>query len=650
MKKITILAVLIGLALGFQFLNSASSKISSYKYHSPEQIEAYMDTLQRAPIAAGEYFLPSSSCRGCHGYDSAHTASIDEAGNDVNLVSRWESTMMALSAKDPFWKAKVRQEIMINPGHAGELQNRCLDCHAPLGAYTSKYHGNAFYGLSDLANDTLGKDGVSCGACHAIGPVGPGTGNFYSGNIPYDTNHVEYGPFQAPYVGPMQLYEGFTPVFSAHMDQSRACSSCHTLITNSVDLSGNYTGGHFVEQATYHEYVNSDFPANNIKCQTCHMPQLQDPIILSNSTGGLTPRSPFNQHTFQGANVFMLNLIKNNKDSLQVYVEDDKFDSTIVATSEMLRRRSVDMNIILDSVTMDTAYYRVKIRNKAGHKFPSGYPSRRAVLQMVITDAVDTVFSSGLFTSQQRVVGESTGFEPHHAVIKQSNVPQIYELAPGDVNNNFTSILERASVVLKDNRIPPAGFSTSSSVYDTTVVSADALADNDFNMNGSTEGSGTDYVHVHAPVSGHSGALKIIAKMYYQAVPPKWVDQLFAMSAPEIDKFKAMYQSADQQPFLMVSDSLTNVNLTTGITGYALTDDIKIWPTLTIDGNVNISAGYGDLIREVDVYTSDGKHPVHLTNTGYQTDLKIELPSIPGVYYFRIRTASKTYFKKVVKS
>ncbi|HEX8515645.1 MAG TPA: T9SS type A sorting domain-containing protein [Bacteroidia bacterium] len=651
MKKITILFVLVGFAVGFKFLNSASSKVSSTTFHSPEQIEAYHDTMLRAPIAAGEYFLPSSSCAGCHGYDSAHAASIDEAGNDVNLVDRWTSSMMALSAKDPFWKAKVRQEIMINPGHAGELQNKCLDCHAPLGAYTSKYHGQPFYGLSDLETDTLGKDGVSCASCHAIGPNGLGTGNFYSGNIPYDTNRVEYGPFTAPFVGPMQLYEGLTPVYSPHMDNGKVCSSCHTLITQTSDLSGNYTGGHFVEQATYHEFVNSSFPANGISCQTCHMPQLQEAIILSNSTSGLTPRAPFNQHTFQGANIFMLNLIKNNKDSLGVYVPSDKFDSTIVATEVMLRQKSVDMNIILDSVTTDTAYYRVKIKNKAGHKFPSGYPSRRAVLQMVITDANnDTVFQSGIFNAQQRVIGENPAYEPHHSVIKQSNKSQIYELAPGDVNGNFTSVLERAAVVLKDNRIPPAGFTTASPVYDTTIVSADALADADFNRTGMVEGSGTDYVEVHAPVAGASGALKIRAKMFYQPVPPKWVDLLFSMSAPEIDKFEAMYQTADQRPFLMVADSLTNVGLITNVNVGPANSELKVWPTITMDGKVNISIDNSDLIREIDVYSADGKHPLHIANNLYQPELSINLPDARGVYYLKIRTGKKTYYKKVVKS
>jgi hypothetical protein len=651
MKKITILFIFSGLVIGFKFLNTASSEVSKYKYHTYEQIEAFKDTFLRAPIAAGEYFLPSSSCAGCHGYDSAHTANIDEAGNDVNLFDRWESSMMALSAKDPFWKAKVRQEIMINPGHAGELQNKCLDCHAPLGSYTSKYHGNQYYGLADLENDTLGKDGVSCGACHAIGNNGLGTGSFFSGNIPYDTSfHVEYGPFQNPYVGPMQLYEGFTPVYSDHMDKGKVCSSCHTLITQTADLTGTATGGYFIEQATYHEYVNSEFPGNNITCQTCHMPQLQDAIILANSTSGLTPRSPFNQHRFQGANYFMLNLIKNNKNSLGSNVSDDKFDSTIVATSELLKLKSIDLNLILDSVADDTAYFKVKLKNKTGHKFPSGYPSRRAVLQLIITDASnDTIFSIGTFNNQYQVIGENSSFEPHHNVISQSYMPQIYEIVPGDVNNQFTSILERAAVLLKDNRIPPSGFTTTSPVYDTTLLSNDALADADFNKTGSTEGSGADYVHFHAPVTGANGSLKICAKMFYQSVPPKWVDPLFAMSATEIDQFKTMYQNADQHPFLMVSDSLTNVSVTTGINNYLKNESVHVWPTITLDGKVSVSADYGEFIKMIDVYTTDGKHPVQVINTQYQQELSIYLPNSSGVYYLRIQTGTKTYYRKVVK-
>jgi hypothetical protein len=99
-KKITIICIIIGFAIGFKFMNSAASKNPAKKFHTQTQLDAYLGIPTRAPIAPGEYFLPSSSCRGCHGYDSATVSNINEAGEDVNLVDRWESSMMALSANN----------------------------------------------------------------------------------------------------------------------------------------------------------------------------------------------------------------------------------------------------------------------------------------------------------------------------------------------------------------------------------------------------------------------------------------------------------------------------------------------------------------------------------------------------------------------
>jgi hypothetical protein len=648
MKKITIICILIAFAIGFKFLSPASSKNFPHKFHSEEQIIAFMDTLNRAPVAAGEYFLPSSSCRGCHGIDSANNANINEAGEDINLVSRWESSMMALSAKDPFWKAKVSHEMAVNPAHAGELQNKCLDCHAPLGRFTSKFHGNAFYGLADLATDSLGQDGVSCGACHAIAPS---VGNTFSGDIPYDTSaHIEYGPFTAPAVAPMQLYEGFTPTYSAHMDESKVCSSCHTLITQSVDTSGAYTGGFFAEQATYHEYENSTFPANGIKCQSCHMPHLADPIIIANGYTGLTPRTPFNQHVFAGANSFMLALMKTNKAALGINVDNNRFDSTIVASKAMLQEKSLNFQLQLVSMTADTAFFKVKLENKAGHKFPSGYPSRRAVLQLVVTDVNnDTVFKSGIFNNQYRVIGETPAYEPHHNIINQSNVTQIYEMAMGDVNGNFTSVLERASILLKDNRLPPTGFTSASSVYDTVKISNDAFTDPDFNKVGATEGSGIDYVHFAVPLAGAVGNISVRTKVYYQSIAPKWLDNMFTYSTPEINAFKPMYQAADQTPVLVACDSIKNI-LLTKVTNYTNTNEVQAWPTLSMDGKVYISSDYGTLVKSIEVYNSEGKLQSQIANTGYSSTLTLYLPATPGIYYLRIVTNSKIIYKKVVKS
>lgn len=649
LKRILAVTLVLCSVTAFYFMNLATSQSPPAKFHTEEQLLSYKGLGKRAPIAAGEFFLPSGSCRGCHGYDSAHLANINEAGEDINLVDRWESSMMALSARDPFWRAKVSQEITINPGHAAALQDKCTSCHAPMGRYTSLYHGNPHYSLGDLMGDTLGLDGVSCGGCHMIGP---GVGFSYSGNIPYDTSsHVEYGPFPSPYVGPMQLYEGFTPTYSTHMNEARLCSTCHTLVTESVDLSGNLTGGEFIEQATYHEYKNSSFPANNITCQTCHMPKINDPITLANGTSGLTPRFPFNQHRFAGANHFMLDLIKNNRDSLGVAVPPEKFDSTIAAVDELLRHQTLNVDLVADSSTSDTAFFSVKLENKAGHKFPSGIPARRAVVQFVVIDASnDTLFRSGMFDPNYRVIGENPAFEPHHNVIYQSDVSQIYELVMGDVNGNFTSILERACTALKDDRIPPVGFTSASPVYDTTFNTADAENDPDFNKVGVTEGSGIDHLHFHVSLAGANGNIKILTKVYYQAAPPKWVEAMFSMNTYLINKFKAMYQSADQEPRLVGEDSLININIPTLIAQQKNTPSVKAWPTISMDGKVWLSSDQGHPIRSVEVLSADGKRVGLYNYGGFQSEMTLYLPASPGIYYLRIAVEGKIIYKKVVKS
>ena len=613
-------------------------------FHTPAELKLLKSQLMH-PIGPGEYFLTSLSCRGCHGYDSAGLANIDENGNSVNLFDHWQSTMMANSARDPLWRAKVSHEIQVNPAHASELQDKCTSCHAPMGRYNAFYHGATTYGLADIAGDSLGQDGVSCASCHTIGP---GVGQTFSGEIPYDTTRQVYGPFTNPTVGPMQLYEGYTPVYSTHMSQSRQCSSCHTLITQTVDLNGNYTGGQFTEQATYHEYVNSNFPADSITCQTCHMPQLTDAIIIANGFASLNPRFPFNQHVFVGGNAFMLKMIKDNKTQLGAQAEDWKFDSTISNTIALLRERTLDFDLQLDSSANDTGYFHVSVQNKAGHKFPSGYPARRAVLQFVMTDASgDTVFKSGTFTPDFRVAGETPNFEPHHDVISQQNVPQIYELVMGDVNNNFTSVLERSANLLKDDRIPPAGFTTTHYAYDTALISNDALADADFNKVNMVEGSGTDIVHYRIPLAAVSGNVTIHARMFYQSVPPKWVDELFAFNGAEIDSFRTMFNTADQTPVLIASDSIINIALAAPQQQDA--HALKVYPTVTSSGKVSIETLPGTSIRHVDVYSSSGKNVLSLDFSGKNTIYSVVLPDEESVYLMKIQTTRGVYFRKIVR-
>ena len=136
------------------------------RFHTEKESEQ-LKHLRMAPIQPGEYFLHSDNCQGCHGYDSLQYANIDAEGNSVNVYDDWQATMMANSAKDPLWRAKVSHEILVNPSHANELQTKCTSCHAPMGNYTAKFKGHPHYTMSDLENDSLGLDGISCVSCQS---------------------------------------------------------------------------------------------------------------------------------------------------------------------------------------------------------------------------------------------------------------------------------------------------------------------------------------------------------------------------------------------------------------------------------------------------------------------------------------------------
>ena len=47
------------------------------------------------------------------------------------------------------------------------------------------------------------------------------------------------------------------------------------MVTETLNYEGELTGDYFVEQATYHEWLNSDYEVENKTCQECHMPALE---------------------------------------------------------------------------------------------------------------------------------------------------------------------------------------------------------------------------------------------------------------------------------------------------------------------------------------------------------------------------------------
>jgi hypothetical protein len=377
------------------------------------------------------------------------------------------------------------------------------------------------------------------------------------------------------------------------------------------------------------------------------MPKIEEPIKIANGYLALPGRSPFNQHQFMGGNAYMVNLIKQNKNTLNVNATDANFDSTLAATNRMLKQQTLESTLTFNSQDNDTAYFSLSLKNLAGHKFPSGYPSRRAVVLFKVKDQSGNImFQSGVLNNDYELVNADT-YLPHYNVINSPQKVQIYEMVMGDVNGNKTSILERAAVALKDNRIPPKGFTSTHSVYDTVKIVANAYTDEDFNKNSNgDEGTGTDVIHYHVPIYGYSGKLYVEAEVIYQTIPFHFLGELFQDSTPEIEQFKTMFNSSDRTPVVITKDTMS-VNVITVKASEIAPFNLIISPNPTTDGFIHLT-GVNLRIDNISIYSNDGRLIQDIQNL-YQSKYKMQLPLTPGIYYLVINTDKKRYTQKIMR-
>lgn len=558
------MVILFSLAVVLMFLQYSEGLFAGQElqYHTVDE-RAFFHRLSRdLPHQMNELFAGSGSCVECHGSDPDGIASIIGKGTDINVLDDWRATMMANSARDPFWRAKVSHEVLVNPQLTEEIETTCTSCHAPMGHFEAMYLGEDHYGIEQMVNDSLAMDGVSCLSCHQMAEEG--LGDFFSGQLFFDTSRVAYGPYISPLASPMIDGAGYTPVYSPHINDAGLCAGCHTLITQTVDLNGEVTDNNFVEQATYHEWLNSVYN-DDVSCQSCHVPRVEGPVQIV-AGYDTEARSPFGLHYFVGGNTYMVEMIRDNRVELGSDATVAQFDSVLARTTRLLQQQTLELDFSLTSRDADTAFFELGLQNLAGHKFPSGYPARLAFMQFILTNNIgDTLFASGLLDEDYRIIGRDQPYEVHYNIIREPDEVQVYEMVMADIAGEVTTVLESAYSTIKDNRLPPIGFTDEHFAYDTTKIEGLALIDPDFNRVGEAQGTGIDLLRYHIPLNGYSGELNAKASVYYQPVPPRWLDEMFEYSSPEIDYFAGLYNGQSPEPVIIaeetVFDNSTSINV-----------------------------------------------------------------------------------------
>lgn len=456
----------------------------------------------------GAGFVPlqsSNDCIACHaGFGPADPFTM------TDIFNTWNATIMAQSARDPVFHAG----LAIANQDATDSGEFCIRCHAP-NAYL---HGRSVP-TDASAFEPIDYEGVSCNFCHrSVDPVfvkgvSPSqdeailSGLAAAGLIPHEGSNsrfivdpidVRRGPFDDV---PANLHPAnrfaVQPeiIHSPFHTHSEFCWNCHDVSNPLLVGQGDGTYGLATLQSphptqkqidmmplhrTYSEWKNSYYstigvlhvdsdgnprfggnhPTGIMKvCQDCHLPDMQ-------GFGSVYEQEPFferpdtPQHGFLGVNTWVVNAVRTvdaDGDGLPDFpdditkLSDDNVIPGVLRNMDFLARAS---DLV---VSAEDGQLTARLINRAGHKLPTGFPDGRRVW-------INVVF----FDCAGQIIAErgAYDFETGHLNTKDTKV---YEAVLGIEGEEYAAQVGKpqgptfhfilANKILKDNRIPPAGFS-----------------------------------------------------------------------------------------------------------------------------------------------------------------------------------------------
>ncbi len=508
-------------------------------------------------------FTHSENCVACHNNLVAGD------GEDVSIGSTWRSTMMANSARDPYWQAAVRRETIDHPTHSAAIQDECAACHMPMSQRITKAAGGTGEVFAQLpmasANNSelhrLAADSISCTVCHQMAPDRLGTRESFNANfvvkpIPPGGTRLIYGPYaiDAGRKTIMRSVTGYEQAEAPHITQSELCASCHTLITEAYGPSGEVVGT-LPEQMNYQEWQHSAFNTEQRSCQSCHMPKAKGPVRAASVLGD--ERDSLSRHLFVGGNAFMVRMLSRYRTELGVLALPAELEATARATIRQLQEETARLTVSPPRLDNGTLMFDVNVRNLSGHKFPTGYPARRAWLHVTVRDDWGTtVFESGAIDAAGAVAGNAADadplvFEPHYEAITRSDEVQIYESILGTPAGVPTTGLLSATQYLKDNRLLPRGFDKATAAADVGVYGG-AARDADF------AGEGDRVRYAVAVAAGGSFTVDVVLR--YQSIGYRWAHNLDAYDAAEPKRFASYYRAMSSNASVAVATASVRVD------------------------------------------------------------------------------------------
>lgn len=277
----------------------------------------------------------------------------------------------------------------------------------------------------------------------------------------------------------------------------------------------------------------------------------------------------FKRHTLLGINQFGLEMFNQFDDILGVRKTDYMTGSanglaTAIAESDRLaKHETAEVEILSAALEGNTLTAEVKVTNLTGHRFPSGVGFRRAFLEFTVKDPQgNVVWASGRtnavgvivnaknkplpseFLTQDPQTGEQA-FEPHYQTITRQDQVQVYEELTKNPEGVFTTSFLARMETVKDNRLLPKGWTAqgpegfkafyspdpgeAEEALRATHPEGNVLNDEQF-----LDGTGSDVVTYQPTLPQEvldglreGQRLSVTAALYYQAIPPRYLQDRF---------------------------------------------------------------------------------------------------------------------------
>jgi len=286
------------------------------------------------------------------------------------IYAMWRRAMHSMATSDPIFEASYLQAYRYTAGKAKEI---CLRCHAPVAVQT---------GDLEMQNP-ISREGVTCDYCHSVVSV-----DLQKRDQPIKIalDGVKRGP----------LGDAMSPAHkvarSPLHQSSEFCAGCHEYV-NSNGLS---------VLSTFSEWKASPQAKEGKTCQKCHMPLTPGETVPASLA---PPRGKINLHDITGGH-----------------------------SIEQVKKAARVRILQVERKAGDVAEIKVEVANiGSGHSIPTGIPSRRLILEVVLFSGGREVtrfkreYQKKLLDKQGRLI-----LEDHRLFLDARTVMEDNRLRPGE--------------------------------------------------------------------------------------------------------------------------------------------------------------------------------------------------------------------------